>query len=103
MGGTSLRRIEARGRLLDRRFETQILKRPSAGPIFSSATDRGCGRHRLVEVDYLPGHNSSYKRDVLLGYGDRLESMMESETVLHWDLRAKGHRLYLSRQREWRT
>ena len=47
------------------------------------------------EVDYLPGHNSSYKRDVLLGYGDRLESMMESETVLHWDLRAKGHRLYL--------
>ena len=47
------------------------------------------------EVDYLPGHNSSYKRDVLLAYGDRLESMMESETVLHWDLRAKGHRLYL--------
>lgn len=47
------------------------------------------------EVDYLPGHNSSYKRDVLLGYGDRLESMMESETVLHWDLRAKGYRLYL--------
>jgi hypothetical protein len=47
------------------------------------------------EVDFLPGHNSSYKREVLLGYGDRLESMMESETVLHWDLRAKGHRLYL--------
>jgi hypothetical protein len=47
------------------------------------------------EVDYLPGHNSSYKREVLVGYGDRLESMMESETVLHWDLRAKGHRLYL--------
>ena len=47
------------------------------------------------EVDFLPGHNSSYKRDVLLGYGDRLESMMEAETVLHWDLRANGHRLYL--------
>jgi GT2 family glycosyltransferase len=47
------------------------------------------------EVDFLPGHNSCYKRDVLLGYGDRLESMMESETVLHWDLRANGHRLYL--------
>jgi len=47
------------------------------------------------EVDFLPGHNSSYKRDILLGYGNRLESMMESETVLHWDLRARGHRLYL--------
>jgi GT2 family glycosyltransferase len=47
------------------------------------------------EVEFLPGHNSSYKRDVLLAYGDRLESMMEAETVLHWDLRANGHRLYL--------
>lgn len=47
------------------------------------------------EVDFLPGHNSSYKREVLVGYGDRLESMMEAETVLHWDLRANGHRLYL--------
>ena len=47
------------------------------------------------EVDFLPGHNSSYKREALLGYGDRLESMMEAETVLHWDLRANGHRLYL--------
>lgn len=47
------------------------------------------------EVDFLPGHNSSYKREVLLCYGDTLESMMDMETLLHWDLRAKGHRLYL--------
>lgn len=47
------------------------------------------------EVDFLPGHNSSYKREVLLRYGDALESMMDVETLLHWDLRAKGHRLYL--------
>jgi hypothetical protein len=46
-------------------------------------------------VDHLPGHNSSYKRDVLLDYGAGLESMMEAETVLHWDLRSKGHKLYL--------
>jgi predicted dehydrogenase len=46
-------------------------------------------------VDFLPGHNSSYRRDVLLQYGPRLEEMMRAETVLHWDLRAKGHRLYL--------
>ena len=46
-------------------------------------------------VEYLPGHNSSYKRDVLLEYGAGLERMMEEETVLHWDLRSKGHKLYL--------
>lgn len=46
-------------------------------------------------VDHLPGHNSSYKRDVLLAYGAALESMLEAETVLHWDLRSKGHQLYL--------
>jgi len=47
------------------------------------------------EATFLPGHNSSYTREVLLGYGDRLDSMMEAETVLHWDLREKGHRLYM--------
>ena len=47
------------------------------------------------EVEFLPGHNSSYKRDILLAYGDRLEEMMEAETVLHWDLRSKGARLLL--------
>ena len=47
------------------------------------------------DADYLPGHNSSYKRAVLLEYGDRLKTLMEAETVLMWDLRAKGHRLLL--------
>jgi glycosyl transferase family 2 len=47
------------------------------------------------EVEFLPGHNSSYKRDVLLEYGDALDTLMEAETVLMWDLRAKGHRLLL--------
>jgi len=46
-------------------------------------------------VDYLPGHNTSYKRELLLGYGADLDSMMEGETSLHWDLRSKGHKLYL--------
>jgi len=45
--------------------------------------------------EFLPGHNSCYKRNLLLAYGDRLESMMEAETVLHWDLRAQGHQLWL--------
>ncbi|HYN89764.1 MAG TPA: glycosyltransferase [Ardenticatenaceae bacterium] len=47
------------------------------------------------EIDDLPGHNSSYKRALLLEYGDRLETMLEAETTLHWDLRARGYRLYL--------
>jgi hypothetical protein len=46
-------------------------------------------------VDHLPGHNSSYKRDLLLAYGSDLEAMLEAESVLHWDLRAKGYQLYL--------
>jgi hypothetical protein len=47
------------------------------------------------EREHLPGHNGSYKRDVLLVYGDRLEAMLDAESVLHWDLRARGHKLYL--------
>lgn len=46
------------------------------------------------ELDDLPGHNSSYKKELLLEYGDRLETMLEAETILHQDLRARGYRLY---------
>jgi hypothetical protein len=47
------------------------------------------------EVDFLPGHNTSYKRSLLLEYGTDLDSLMEAETILHWNLRAAGHRLRL--------
>lgn len=46
-------------------------------------------------MDHLPGHNSSYKRDILLAYGSQLEAMLDAESVLHWNLRAQGHQLYL--------
>ncbi len=46
-------------------------------------------------ANHLPGHNGSYKRAILLSYGDQLEAMLDAESVLHWDLRAKGHLLYL--------
>jgi hypothetical protein len=46
-------------------------------------------------VAALPGHNSSYKRSVLLAYGDQLESMMMSSLHRHADLRARGHQLYM--------
>jgi hypothetical protein len=46
-------------------------------------------------VPFLPGHNSCYKKAVLLEYGDRLEDLLEAETVLHFDLRQQGYRLGL--------
>jgi len=45
--------------------------------------------------DSLCWHNCSYKRDLLLAYGDQLEVLLEAETTLHWDLRSRGHELYL--------
>lgn len=47
------------------------------------------------DVPFLPGHNTSYKRDVLLEYGADLEAMMEAETVLHWDLKSRGYEIRL--------
>ncbi|MBV8051775.1 MAG: glycosyltransferase [Acidobacteriaceae bacterium] len=47
------------------------------------------------EVEHLPGHNSSYKRALLLEYGSKLDDMLEAESVLHWDLRRNGHHLLL--------
>ena len=46
-------------------------------------------------AEHLPGHNSSYKRSVLIEYGSKLETMLEAETVLHWDLNKRGYELYL--------
>jgi len=49
-----------------------------------------------AQMSFLPGHNSSYKRSVLTEeYGDQLDNMMESETVMHFDLCRKGYRLYI--------
>jgi len=45
------------------------------------------------EMRFLPGHNSSYKRDDLLELGGRLERLLESETVLHMEWSSQGRRL----------
>jgi hypothetical protein len=48
------------------------------------------------ELEDLPGHNSSYKRELLCSYDSkRLRELLESETFLHADLRSRGHRLWL--------
>ena len=47
-------------------------------------------------IDHLPGHNSSYKRRILLDYSHReLQALLEAESVLHWDLVNRGYQLYL--------
>ena len=47
------------------------------------------------EMTDLPGHNSSYERSALVTYGPELSSLLEAESFLHADLRAKGHRLWM--------
>lgn len=42
----------------------------------------------------LASHQTSYKRDLLLTYGERLGRMLETETTLQYDLRARGHELF---------
>jgi hypothetical protein len=46
------------------------------------------------EIDDLPGHNSSWKRDLLLEYDADLEHWLTGSTFLNWDLSAKGHKHY---------
>lgn len=48
------------------------------------------------EAPFLPGHNSSYRRDVLLAQGDHLAHDLESETVFHLRLAAEGARLVVA-------
>ena len=56
---------------------------------------RAVDPERAAVVDDLPGRNSSYKRELLLSYGDELDALLEMETLLHWDFRSKGGQLYL--------
>jgi len=81
----------------------------AVGPVMSNANPRSATSWANLLIEYapwlepceagerehLPGHNGSYKRALLLEYGGRLEAMLDAESVLHWDLRARGHRLYL--------
>ena len=81
----------------------------AVGPAIASAQPGSAAALGSLFVDYgpwiepvaagpvadLPGHNSSYKRSLLLDYGEDLERMLEAESVLHADLRSRGHELYL--------
>jgi hypothetical protein len=47
------------------------------------------------EAEDLPGHNSSYKRSILLEYGSGLKHMLVRTNIMNMDLRARGYRLYM--------
>jgi hypothetical protein len=42
-------------------------------------------------IDNVPGHNSSYKKDILLSFGGELNILMQAESVLHRKLKEKGY------------
>ncbi len=47
-------------------------------------------------VQNTPWHNTSYRREVLQGYGERLAHMLEAEIRIHEDLEQRGLRLFLA-------
>ncbi len=44
---------------------------------------------------HLPGHNSCYKKEILLSFGEKLPVLMQAESILHRHLTAKGYKLFL--------
>lgn len=42
---------------------------------------------------HLPGNNGSYRRESLLSFGSDLETMLDAESLLHWELGKRGERL----------
>ena len=47
------------------------------------------------EKELLGGHHTTYKRSVLLEYGDRLPELLNNESALHLDLRERGMKIFL--------
>lgn len=90
--------------LLDRHARGDVAV---VGPVFRNANPKtlvswcdfviGYGRWMnsatTGEQPFLPGHNSSYRKSVLLDLDARLEELLGAETVLHYELRRRGHRL----------
>ena len=97
----------------ERRWAEALLKRhgegdyAAVGPVVGnanpwSATSWGCflifyGQWMAArpeqEVRHLPANQSCYRREILLGYGEDLASMLEAESVLHYDLLNRGYRI----------
>lgn len=48
------------------------------------------------ESDFLAGHHVSYRRSLLLDYGEELSTVLEDESALFLDLRARGIPMYIA-------
>jgi len=46
------------------------------------------------ESSLIPGQNSTFKRDVLLGYDSELDRLLEADIFLQWRMRTDGHKLW---------
>ncbi len=66
-----------------------------ADPIYLMGHGRWVPPASRGEMDLLPSHDTCYKRDVLLRYGDRLEELLMAKPILMWRLRADGYKLFL--------
>ena len=51
---------------------------------------------RQAATTHLPWHNSAYRRDVLLAFGDRLDFLLQADSLLQAALVEQGHRLAMS-------
>ena len=47
------------------------------------------------EIRQLAWHHAAYKRGILLEYGSELDTLLETESLLHAELQARGYRFYL--------
>lgn len=45
---------------------------------------------------YIGGHMASYRRDVLLAYGDELPRKLETSVAMQWELIKQGHRFAIA-------
>jgi hypothetical protein len=47
-------------------------------------------------IDDVPGHNAAYKRSALLEFGDDLPRQLKADSIMHAELRERGHELYFA-------
>lgn len=65
-----------------------------ADPIYLMGHGRWSPPAPEGEITLLPSHDTSYKREILLSYGDDLPELLRAEPVLMWRLQQDGYRLY---------
>lgn len=78
------------------------------GEIYNSASGRGLADPIYLmghgawmppvpsgEAELLPSHDTCYKREIILQYGDELPDLLMAEPVLMRRLRLDGHQLYV--------